>query len=140
MFSAFFKQARSSTPKEYGKHTDITPTCTAAPEQTWLEYKQLTNDQNAFITVYGEKKSTVIKRQAQEKKDQELQDSKGAGASPGLFDFTRMTKSVSADLSEGGSTTRTNSEESMLSGGVIKKSQSLKEQELEENPVFDFNI
>lgn len=49
MFSNLFRRK-----SEYGKHTDIYPNPPIVPgDQSWMEYKQLTNDQNAFITVYG---------------------------------------------------------------------------------------
>ena len=113
MFSAFLKQARSGTPREYGKHTDITPTCNAPSEQTWLEYKTLTNDQNAFITVYGEKKSVIIKRHAQEKREQDLQDLQGTSPKSGAGKL--LNKSASVDLSES-----TNTEKSAESGAMSK--------------------
>lgn len=52
---------------EYGKHTDILPTGFVPTDQSWMEYKQYTNDQNAYTVVYGESKSNHERRLKKEK-------------------------------------------------------------------------
>jgi hypothetical protein len=60
MFTSLFKRK-----SEYGKHTDIYPKPPQIPgDQSWMEYKQLTNDQDAFLRVYG----------GQVRKDQRVQE------------------------------------------------------------------
>ena len=65
MFSSFFQRKKSA---EFGKHTDIHPSGFVPTDQSWMEYKQLTNDQNAYVTVYGASKKEIEKQQEIEKR------------------------------------------------------------------------
>ena len=128
MFGSFFKFRTGGG--EYGKHTDIVPTCQAIPEQTWLEYKQLTNDQNAYQTVYGENKKHLMKRLEEERRREKMMQNESNSPRDNVVE---MSKSVSvmqlgknASVTESQTMTTMSSEES-TSSDYLRKSKSLQQ-------------